>query len=222
MMRQIGKQILTILGWLLLASLARADSLVTTIVTDPLTGVAIDGYDPVSYFTETDPLPGSPDFEYDWGGVPWYFASAANRDVFARNPEVYAPQYGGHCLVSLSRGYLSDGKPRLYVIDALKLYFFYSTANRDAFLMSRSDVLQTAATKWPDLSKNLSGPQGETPAASGLPSGEAASIDPSADTGAASEAPAPSAAAASSVAPADTGGNVGANTDSASPETQHG
>ena len=52
---------------------------------------------------------------------------AANRDVFIRAPEIYAPQYGGHCLTSLSRGFLTDGKPRLYVIEALKLYFFYST-----------------------------------------------------------------------------------------------
>ncbi len=41
---------------------------------------------------------------------------AANRDVFMRNPEIYAPQFGGHCVTSLARGYLSDGKPRLYVI----------------------------------------------------------------------------------------------------------
>ena len=138
MMRQIGKQILTITAWLLLAAAVRADGLVTTIVTDPLTGVAIDGYDPVSYFTDPEPQPGLPDYEYDWGGVPWYFESAANRDVFARHPEIYAPQYGGHCLMSLSRGYLSDGKPRLYAIEGLKLYFFYSSANRDAFLMARS------------------------------------------------------------------------------------
>ena len=43
MMRQICKQILTIAGWLLLAAAARADGLVTAIVTDPLSGVAIDG-----------------------------------------------------------------------------------------------------------------------------------------------------------------------------------
>ena len=99
MMRQICKQILTMLAC---ASAAVAgvrcrsragQSLVTTIVTDPLTGVAIEGYDPVSYFTEPEPLPGKPDYEYYWGGVPWYFATAANRDVFIRAPEIYAPQY---------------------------------------------------------------------------------------------------------------------------------
>ncbi len=158
MMRQIGKQILTIAAWALFACGAHAAALVTTIVADPLTGVAIDGYDPVSYFTGSEPQQGTPDFEYEWGGVPWYFVSAANRDAFARTPEVYAPQYGGHCLMALSRGYLSDGKPRLYAIEALKLYFFYSTANREAFLLSRSDALDKAATAWPGLAAELSGP----------------------------------------------------------------
>ena len=65
MMRQIGKQILTIAAWLALAAAVHADPLVTTIVTDPLTGVAIDGYDAVTYFLDRDPQPGKPDFEYD-------------------------------------------------------------------------------------------------------------------------------------------------------------
>ena len=121
MMRQIGKQILTIVAWLGLAVAAHAQAATTPIVTDPLTGVAIEGYDPVTYFIEPEPRQGVPDYEYVWNGVSWYFVSAANRDVFARNPTVYAPQYGGHCLMSLSRGYLSDGKPRLFVIEALSV-----------------------------------------------------------------------------------------------------
>lgn len=158
-MRHLGKQALTIALWLALATSGRADTLVTTIVTDPLTGVAIGGYDAVTYFTDPEPREGKPDFEYIWQGVPWYFASAANRDVFIRNPEVYAPQFGGHCVTSLARGYLSDGKPRLYVIEALKLMFFYSTANRDAFLMSKAAMLKAASENWPRLSTALSGPR---------------------------------------------------------------
>lgn len=169
MMRQICKQILTMIGatigaaWLLCALMAGAlaQSLVTTIVTDPLTGVAIDGYDPVSYFTEAEPLPGSPEFEYYWGGVPWYFASAANRDIFKLNPDVYAPQHGGHCVMSLARGYLSDGKPRIYAIEGMKLYLFYSAANREAFLLSTGEALDKAAEAWPKLSRTLQGPASE-------------------------------------------------------------
>ncbi len=155
MMRQRCKQILTMVvcAALLVAGpvAARADSLVTSIVIDPLTGVAMDGYDPVSYFTEERPLQGNPDFEYYWAGVPWYFASAANRDVFMRNPDVYAPQYGGHCQMSLARGFLSDGKPEVYAIEGMKLYLFYSAANREAFLLSPGEAQQRAAVSWARL-----------------------------------------------------------------------
>ena len=158
MMRQSCKQMLTIAAWLWMSCAAFAGGLVDTIVINPLTGVAIEGYDAVSYFTGAEPELGSPDYEYDWAGVPWYFASAANRDIFMRNPEIYAPQYGGHCAVSLSRGYLSDGKPRLFAIVGLKLYFFYSTANRDAFLMSPQEATQMADLHWPELRQQLIGP----------------------------------------------------------------
>jgi len=177
MMRRIAKQALTIVAWLILASLARADSLVTTIVNDPITGVAIDGYDPVSYFIESEPQPGKPDYEYVWQGVPWYFDSAANRDVFIRNPDVYAPQYGGHCVTALSRGYLSDGKPLLYVVDALRLYLFYSTANRDAFLMSKPEVLKAAGANWPKLSADLMGPTSAASSLGASGEGSSAAVD---------------------------------------------
>lgn len=170
MMRQIRKQILTMLGVGLLAlglfgAPAVAAALVTRIVTDPLTGVAIEGYDPITYFTETEPQPGSPDYEYYWGGVPWYFVSEANRDVFMRAPDVYAPQFGGYCVTSLSRGYLSDGKPRIYAIEKMKLYLFYSTANREAFLIGKEDAIGKAVPAWEEFAKELSGPPIE-PAAS--------------------------------------------------------
>lgn len=166
MMRQKRKQNLTITaaimavlcGFLpLLPVAARAEALVQTIVTDPLSGVAIEGYDVVSYFTEAEPQVGLPDYEYVWQGVPWYFASAANRDVFIRNPDIYAPQFGGHCLMSLARGFLSDGKPRLFVIEGMKLYLFYSLANREAFLDGGTRTVATANANWYRLEKGLTG-----------------------------------------------------------------
>lgn len=135
-----------------------AASLVSAIVTDPLTGIAIDGYDPVSYFTEPEPLPGRADHVYSWGGVPWYFASAANRDAFMRAPEIYAPQYGGHCAMSLARGYLTEGKPGFYVISRAQLYLFHSAANREAFLMSPERARAEMAAQWPRLSARFARP----------------------------------------------------------------
>lgn len=58
-------------------------------------GVAIKGYDPVAYFTEGQAVKGKKEFEYEWEDAKWWFASAAHRDLFAADPERYAPKYGG-------------------------------------------------------------------------------------------------------------------------------
>ncbi|GAB4388094.1 MAG: hypothetical protein Kow0025_05280 [Thermodesulfovibrionales bacterium] len=59
-------------------------------------GVAIKGYDTVAYFLDGMPVKGSAEYEYAWKGAKWRFASAEHRDLFASDPEKYAPQYGGY------------------------------------------------------------------------------------------------------------------------------
>jgi len=165
MMKQTSKQILTMLAFVLpilaggfatFPGVVQAQSLVTAIMTNPLTGLAIDGLDPVSYFTEPAPVPGLEEFEYEWSGVPWQFASAANLEVFRRAPEIYAPQYGGHGAMSMARGFLSDGDPRLYTVFKQRLYFFYSAGNREAFLLAPEQAARKGEEQWQTLSKTLS------------------------------------------------------------------
>jgi YHS domain-containing protein len=59
-------------------------------------GVAIKGYDPVAYFTDGEAVKGKRNFSHNWNEAKWYFATAANRDLFASDPERYAPKYGGY------------------------------------------------------------------------------------------------------------------------------
>lgn len=149
--------VLPLLGMALASSgPAVAQSVVTLIVTDPLTGLGLSGTDPVSYFTEPEPLPGRADHEFIWQNVSWYFATAANRDIFAGAPEIYAPQFGGHDAMGVARGFVSDSDPRIYAVFKQRLYLFYSAANREAFLMSPDAAGRTAEERWPELSKNLS------------------------------------------------------------------
>lgn len=67
-------------------------------------GDAIEGYDAVAYHTESRPVEGSADFEFDWMDATWLFASAENRELFAADPEKYAPAYGGFCAYGVSLG----------------------------------------------------------------------------------------------------------------------
>ncbi|WP_052153715.1 YHS domain-containing (seleno)protein [Devosia sp. LC5] len=134
----------------------RAQSVVTSIVTDPLTGIAISGMDPVSYFTEPAPLQGRGDIEFSWGGVAWTFATMANRDIFSRSPDTYAPQFGGHGAMAMARGFLSDSDPRIYTVFKQRLYLFYSPGNREAFLLAPDAAAIKAEENWQVLSKTLS------------------------------------------------------------------
>ncbi len=72
-----------------------ADSIKKKINTN-IYGVAIKGYDTVAYFTEGRAVKGTSKFSYNWNDANWYFESAKNRDLFAADPEQYAPQYGGY------------------------------------------------------------------------------------------------------------------------------
>ena len=163
-MTQTSKQILTMMALLLplLGSIsaaivpASAQSVVTLIVTDPLTGIALGGADPVAYFTEGAMVPGEAEFELSWQNVPWRFSSAANRDVFAKAPDIYAPQFGGHDGMGIARGFVTDSDPRFFTVFKQRLYLFYSAANREAFLMSPDAAAAKAEEQWPELSRGLS------------------------------------------------------------------
>ena len=59
-------------------------------------GHAIKGYDTVAYFTDGRPVKGQNEFQYEWQGAKWLFASEQHLNMFKENPEKYAPQYGGY------------------------------------------------------------------------------------------------------------------------------
>ena len=59
-------------------------------------GVAIKGYDTVAYHTEGRAVKGKSEISHKWNDAKWYFSSAGNRELFAAEPERYAPQYGGY------------------------------------------------------------------------------------------------------------------------------
>src|SRR5205085_4301234 len=57
--------------------------------------LSISGYDPVAYFTDGKPVQGKSEFEYLWHKLRWRFADGAHREMFAKDPDRYAPQYDG-------------------------------------------------------------------------------------------------------------------------------
>jgi YHS domain-containing protein len=85
-------------------------------------GAALKGYDPVAYFRASAAVKGSPQFTYSWSGANWQFSSGDNRDEFIRQPEKYAPQFGGYCAWAVSNNYTADADPEAWRIIDRKLY----------------------------------------------------------------------------------------------------
>lgn len=88
--------------------------------------LALRGHDAVAYTTEGRPVQGSTGFEYRWNGARWKFSTAANRDMFAKDPVRYAPEFGGYCAYAVSRGYTAAGDPNAWRIVDGRLYLNYS------------------------------------------------------------------------------------------------
>lgn len=59
-------------------------------------GTAIKGYDPVAYFTVGKPVKGLAELSHEWSGAKWLFSSQEHQELFSKEPERYAPQYGGY------------------------------------------------------------------------------------------------------------------------------
>lgn len=86
--------------------------------------VAIKGYDPVAYFTDKRPVKGSLQLSYEFDGSRYHFASAKNRDMFASDPDRYAPRFDGYCTGSMARGVRAEADPEAWVVADGKLYMF--------------------------------------------------------------------------------------------------
>ncbi|MFC5552959.1 YHS domain-containing (seleno)protein [Methylobacterium iners] len=118
--------------------------------------LALNGFDAVSYFLAAggDPVPGRPQFELDWKGRVWRFASAANREAFRPYPDGYAPRLGGYDPLGVAEGRLVDTDPMVFALmpgpAARRLYLFRNEANRDA-AAKRPALIAQAEALWPAL-----------------------------------------------------------------------
>ncbi|MCU0380228.1 MAG: YHS domain-containing protein [Chitinophagaceae bacterium] len=89
-------------------------------------GLAIQGYDPVAYFTQKKAVKGNKQFAVNAGGAIYYFSSQASKDAFLKNPAAYEPQYGGWCAYAMgATGEKVEIDPETFKILNGKLYLFY-------------------------------------------------------------------------------------------------
>jgi hypothetical protein len=124
------------------------------VISDELSGFGLRGFDPVTFFVDDAPQPGLHRQELIWNGVAWRFASAANREAFRRDPEVYTPRLGGHDPVAAAEGRLVAAEPTRFATRDGRLYLFRSEASRRRFLADGS-IARRAETQWHELKRDL-------------------------------------------------------------------
>lgn len=123
-------------------------------------GVAVGGYDVVSYFKPGGPQKGNSSFKHIYNSVTYYFASADNLGLFIENPEKFIPQFDGYCALAVSYGKKISIDPTTYKVTNNKLYLFFkgktthgSVNSIETWNKNEAKLLEKAERLWPDVKK---------------------------------------------------------------------
>lgn len=110
--------------------------------------VAIKGYDTVAYFTEGHAVKGNSQYVYTWNDASWFFSTPEHREQFSKNPDRYAPQFGGYCANGLSQGVTVAADPEEWTIVDGKLYLKYNREARDKWRQDQTGMITKAEAQW--------------------------------------------------------------------------
>lgn len=125
------------------------------VVVNRFSGLAIDGFDPVAYFTDGKPELGREEFEASEAGAIWRFHNEGDRASFVAHPEIYGPQFGGYDPVDVARGIAVAGNPYFWLVSGQRLYLFSRAESRDAFAADAANIARRANLRWPDVRRTL-------------------------------------------------------------------
>jgi YHS domain-containing protein len=113
--------------------------------------LAIQGYDPVAYFTQKKPTKGSNDFTATYKNAIYHFRSEQNRDLFRASPAKYAPQFGGFCAYGVTKGRKFDTDPTAWRVVDGKLYLNLNKDVQKVWLENVPGYITNANQTWPTI-----------------------------------------------------------------------
>ena len=120
-------------------------------------GVAIQGYDPVSYLAQNQAQKGQAQHVAQHNGFTWQFANAQNLALFKANPEKYVPAYGGWCAYAMAAdGAKVEVDPETYKVINGQTYLFYHTAlinTLDKWNENEAALLSQANENWQNMAQ---------------------------------------------------------------------
>ncbi len=119
--------------------------------------LAMNGYDPVAYFTEHKALEGLKEYSFIYQGILYYFWTDQNRDLFKSSPSDYQPEYGGWCAYQMGRaGEKVSVNQQTFELKGGRLYLFYDqffVNTKTKWLKDREALSQKADAEWQEWQK---------------------------------------------------------------------
>ena len=113
--------------------------------------VALGGYDPVAFFTDSKPVNGSPFISGEFQGATYFFISEEHKQLFSAKPESYVPQFGGFCAFGASLDKLLPVDISTWLVRDGKLYLNLNPEIRKQFDKDTDAILAKARANWPGL-----------------------------------------------------------------------
>jgi YHS domain-containing protein len=114
--------------------------------------LALEGYDPVSYFEGEKPVKGSKQYSANYKGVVYRFCDEESKNKFLLNPTKYEPAYGGWCAYAMgAKAKKVSVDPETFKIIDGKLNLFYNSFFNNTLKSWNKDeqnLKEKAAENW--------------------------------------------------------------------------
>ncbi len=104
-----------------MATLAQHTSEIQSCAQD---GIAVGGYDLVSYHQDSGPVAGDPAISHEYQQLTYLFSNQENLRTFIADPETYLPTYQGWCAATLAMGRLACPDYTNFKIEKGRLLLF--------------------------------------------------------------------------------------------------
>lgn len=141
----------TLLAAVMVAAPVAAQQPAGVLVNSDKSGLALQGYDPVAFFTMNRPVAGSETITSILHGVTYRFSTAEHKALFDKDPARYEPAFGGYCAYGVSQGGLFPVEVETFQILNGRLVLNKNQRVKEAFDKDRDRLYRRAEAEWPKL-----------------------------------------------------------------------
>ena len=114
--------------------------------------LAVNGFDPVAYFTDGAPVPGNSALSHEIGSVVYRFASEENRRRFKADPQRFLPAFGGFCAYGVRAGRKLPADPTAWRIVDGRLFLLLNLGTKTIWELDLEENITIADMVWPKIS----------------------------------------------------------------------